>query len=322
MPIDDPLLRFYSEFSRSDRRVYLKACEPIPTEEGSGTYNLLALEEGFCVGCYDIFYLEDTTFRYTAIDKAILYRLVFSFSQQFPGGDFYAPHFLTNNKAGFSAINFKRLAFLPKQKYYRSLEFIFSRDWLLNNCQASAAKILSLVQLLAESEDRSVLQDLLDDVSYGNAKSIAAELENEHSSTLHLKSSIYSFVDWFFQKSLRRSRLINKSKKTLQHAILSEIEKSLSEFQGEEVPNINALAKEFNIGSSTLKRQFKLIYKKSIYHYYLEQKMAMGKSMLQEPNASVSAIAYKLGYQKINSFSKIFKKHYGMLPSEVISNAV
>jgi AraC-like DNA-binding protein len=298
----------------------MKACEFIPPEEGSGKYTFLGVERGFCVGCYDIFYLEDTTFRYTAIEKAVLYRLVFSFSQPFPGGDFYAPHFLTNNKTAFSAINFRRLAFLPKQKYYRSLEFLFSKEWLLKNCQSSSEKILSLVQLLAGTDNRSILEDLLDDVSFENAKTIATELEDEQTPSLHLKSGIFNFVDLFFQKTLRRAKLINKSKKTLQHSIIGEIEKSLSRFQNEELPNINALAKEFNIGSSTLKRQFKLIYKKSIYHYYLEQKMAAGKTMLEEPNASVSAIAYKLGYQKINSFSKIFKKHYGMLPSEVIPN--
>ncbi len=215
-------------------------------------------------------------------------------------------------------MNFRRLAFLPKQKKYRSLEFVFSKNWLERNCQVSSERILLLVQLLAGKANHSFMNELVDEISFETAKSIASDVENENISTLHIKSRIFTFLDLFFQKTIQRADLVTKKKKSPDYAVLSQVEKSLSRLPGDEMPSIAGLAKEFNIGSSTLKRQFKLIYNKSIYNYYLEQKMAMGMNMLEEPNASVSDIAYKLGYQKINSFSKIFKKHFGILPSEVI----
>ncbi len=292
----------------------------LASPEGKGTVTAYVLEPGFCVGCYDILFHEDASFSYSPESQSLLYRLIFCFSAPFPGGDFFAPHFLTNNKTSFFNINFRRQGFLPKEKNYKSLEFIFSRDWLITNCAASAQKILLLINLLARNEETAHLEEFVDEFSFEVAKSIASELENENVSILHLKSRIFNFLDTFFKKTLLRANLNNKKGKALQYAVVGEIEKNLSKFPNDELPNIATLAKEFNIGSSTLKRQFKLIYNKSIYHYYLEHKMAIGMALLEEPNASVSEIAYKLGYQKINSFSKIFKKHYGILPSEVTPN--
>jgi AraC-like DNA-binding protein len=317
---EDPLLGFYHRSSLSTEREHRVEKQILASSAGKGTVTAYHPETGFCLGCYDVLFHEDMSFSFPPESQGPLYRLVFSFTPSFPGGDFFAPYFLTNNKSSFFSINFSRHAFLPKEKNYRSLEFIFSRDWLIANCKPSSQKILFLINRLTNSQETAQLQDFVDEISFEAAKSIASELQSENVSIIHLKSRIFTFLDTFFQKTLLRANLNDKKRKALQYSVVGEIEKSLSKFPNEELPNIAALAKEFNIGSSTLKRQFKLIYNKSIYNYYLEQKMAIGMTLLEEPNASVSEIAYKLGYQKINSFSKIFKKHYGILPSEVIPN--
>ena len=44
--------------------------------------------------------------------------------------------------------------------------------------------------------------------------------------------------------------------------------------------------------------------------------MAHAASLLQNPNHSIQAIADTLGYSNANYFSKAFKKHYSLSPSE------
>jgi AraC-like DNA-binding protein len=287
---------------------------------GNGRVQCFGLEEGFCAGYYDIILSDDTTFSYPSAGNSLansLFRMTFSLSARFSEDSFYAPHFLTNNCISIYAINFGRLAFLPKGKRYKSIEFIFSREWLLKNYSASQDHLFKLIQFFVIKKDPRMLSELMDQSTLEKANNIATDLDNESIPFLHIKAGVFNFVDFFFQKALQRSEISLKKKHALQYAIISEVEKSLSRYYSEELPNICNLAKEFNISSSTLKRQFKLIFKKNIYSYYLEQKMAIGMVMLKEKNASVSEIAYRLGYQKINSFSKIFKKQYGVLPSEL-----
>jgi len=88
------------------------------------------------------------------------------------------------------------------------------------------------------------------------------------------------------------------------------------------MPSISELASEYNLSPSTLNRHFKIVYGKNIQTYYLANKMAVGKSLIISKGKTISEIAYALGYSKINSFSKAFKKQYGILPKEVNSNSV
>ncbi len=100
------------------------------------------------------------------------------------------------------------------------------------------------------------------------------------------------------------------------HPAIVALEKTLSKYYTERLPNISELAKECNMSNSTFKRYFKLAFKESIYAYYLRKKMELGKEMLSDTDLTVSEIAYHLGYDKINSFSKVFKKYYGCLPRD------
>jgi AraC-like DNA-binding protein len=316
----DPLLFYFHRFNPAEHTEKFCEKELVPSNLGEGAVCCLGVEEGFCAAYYDIRLLDDTTFSYPSKPNTIpntLFRMTFSLAAPLPNESFYAPHFLTNNSISLYAINFGRLAFLPKGKNYKSLEFVFSREWLAKNYSSSTEHFLKLVQFFTIKKDPLLLAELLDQSTLERAGQIALQLGKENSSLLHLKAQIFNFVDIFFQKTLHRAEITPQKKHVLQYAIISEVEKSLSRYYSEELPNICVLAKEFNISSSTLKRQFKLIFKKNIYSYYLEQKMAIGMTMLEENNASVSEIAYRLGYQKINSFSKIFRKHYGVLPSEL-----
>jgi AraC-like DNA-binding protein len=316
----DPLLSYFHSYDPADKSAKSFQKEVILSSLGDGAVCCFGVEEGFCAGFYDICLFDDTTFSYPSKINSIpntLFRMTFSLSARASDDSFYAPHFLTNNSISIYAINFGRLGFLPKDKHYKSLEFIFSREWLMKNYSSSSDQLLKLVQFFTIKKDPALLSELLDQSTLEKANVIATGLCKEATSFLRLKAQIFNFMDFFFQKALQRSEICVKKKHALKYTIISEVEKSLSRYYSEELPNICILAKEFNISSSTLKRQFRLIFKKNIYSYYLEQKMAIGMAMLEEKNASVSEIAYRLGYQKINSFSKIFKKHYGILPSQL-----
>ncbi len=50
--------------------------------------------------------------------------------------------------------------------------------------------------------------------------------------------------------------------------------------------------------------------------YVNRQKIAAAKSLLENPSASIFAVAERLGYYDVNYFSAFFKKQTGLSPSE------
>ena len=64
------------------------------------------------------------------------------------------------------------------------------------------------------------------------------------------------------------------------------------------------------------KSAFKKIYGKSVYQYYLNHRMQLAKQWLLENKLTITEIAKKLGYKNLAHFSRIFKEHFGDLPSK------
>jgi AraC-like DNA-binding protein len=316
---EDPLLHYYHRVNQSPTLHHSLELNAVPPEIGKGAVTCLFIEEGICAGYYDIEFSEDQHFSFPANNQDAetpVFRLVFSLGANTVCEEGRSPFWITTNKTSFYSINFERTAFLPKNKRYRSIDLIFSKEWLDMNFSSKSERVYNLVQVLSKKKNPTLLLELLDKSTYIVAENIACGLKQNNIALLSIKAQVFTLLNNFFHRALQRSQRNLKKNQALYYDQIKAIEKSLAQYYTEELPKISALAKEFNISPSTLKRHFKHIYNRSIYDYYLEQKMALGMAMLEEKKSSVSEVAYRLGYHKVNSFSKIFKKHFGILPSQ------
>jgi AraC family transcriptional regulator len=64
-------------------------------------------------------------------------------------------------------------------------------------------------------------------------------------------------------------------------------------------------------------RRFKEAYRKTPHQYITEQKMHLAKSLLLDSKHSISEIALSCNFPDVFSFSKTFKKFYGVSPSQI-----
>lgn len=64
-------------------------------------------------------------------------------------------------------------------------------------------------------------------------------------------------------------------------------------------------------------RRFKELYKKTPHQYIVEQKMRMARYLLKSKHKSVSEIAFSCNFPDVFTFSKAFKKFFGVTPSLV-----
>jgi AraC-like DNA-binding protein len=82
-------------------------------------------------------------------------------------------------------------------------------------------------------------------------------------------------------------------------------------------PGIEPLALKVGLAATTLKKNFKLIFGQTLFQYYQAKQMECAKEMLQGKAEKIKEVAKSFGYENASKFSAAFKKHFGVLPSEI-----
>ncbi|RYY66784.1 MAG: AraC family transcriptional regulator, partial [Chitinophagaceae bacterium] len=174
-------------------------------------------------------------------------------------------------------------------------------------------------QQLTESNRPSFIPELMGYSYYSVVREIAKEMDKDIFPFIHIKTKSLYLLNEFLDKVVKDDKERPFEQKSLYYDVIIVVEQRLQEYLLTNMPSIALLSAEFNMSASTLQRHFKIVYGKNIYQYYLEQKLAIGKELIASRRKTISEVAYMLGYNKINSFSKVFKKHFGILPKDINS---
>lgn len=81
-------------------------------------------------------------------------------------------------------------------------------------------------------------------------------------------------------------------------------------------PGIEKLAALSGMSPSKLKRLFKQMFGKSIFHYFQGFRMQEAARLLREERLSVSEAGYRLGFTNLSHFSRAFEAHLGKKPKK------
>lgn len=82
-----------------------------------------------------------------------------------------------------------------------------------------------------------------------------------------------------------------------------------------QIKEIKEVANHCQMSEYHFFRRFKEVYKKTPYQYITEQKMHLAKYLLKGSKYSVSEIALRCNFPDVFTFSKAFKKFFGLPPS-------
>lgn len=82
---------------------------------------------------------------------------------------------------------------------------------------------------------------------------------------------------------------------------------------------IEDIAKRLNLDRSYFSTLFKKTVGVSPKQYLLDYRMNMAASLLTDNRKSVSVTATSVGYSDVYTFSKMFKQHFGISPTEYVS---
>nr|WP_262507883.1 AraC family transcriptional regulator [Wocania ichthyoenteri] len=69
-----------------------------------------------------------------------------------------------------------------------------------------------------------------------------------------------------------------------------------------------------------LQKGFKYLFNKSVNVYITEKRLDKAAQLIYETDFNVSELVYSVGFSSRSYFSKIFKRYFGVLPSQCVTN--
>jgi AraC family transcriptional activator of pobA len=125
--------------------------------------------------------------------------------------------------------------------------------------------------------------------------------------------SLLSYADRFYHRQFLTRKIFN-------HQILDKLELLLEAYFTDKgssgLPTVNYLAEQLNLSSDYLSSLLKVTTGLNTQQHIHEKLIAKAKENLSTTNLSVTEIAYELGFEHSQSFSKMFKSKTKQSPLE------
>ncbi len=129
---------------------------------------------------------------------------------------------------------------------------------------------------------------------------------------------IEKFVTGFIGKLEKNQQIIKLKDDEISRLII--VESLLVKDYSGVPPTIAALSKVATMSPTKLKKDFKAMYGLPVYEYYQKNRMMRAKALLMEGRYAVKEVGMMVGYTNLGHFAASFKKEFGVLPSEMVSN--
>ncbi len=126
---------------------------------------------------------------------------------------------------------------------------------------------------------------------------------------------LLTYSERFYQRQFITRKAVN-------HEILMRLEVLLSDYFGsgalaeQGLPSVAYIAEQLNLSPSYLSSLLKALTGQSTQQHLHNKLIELAKEKLSTSNLSVSEIAYELGFEHLQSFSKLFKTKTNLSPLE------
>lgn len=238
---------------------------------------------------------------------------------------------LLGQKEKYTATNYYWGFFKPKNDVVtynyknsesKSITICFNKKWLDKNFAHLLHDNTSKLREFIESDKKIIVCAELNE----NLKHFFNEINTEFISfrksklmnLIQLQNIIYKLINCFVER-IETEFKFHKNKDTTddQRNLILKIERYLQSNLNQKFEGIEYLTKKFSISETALKHNFKRIFGLSVYQYFNKHQMLLAQQLLKKGKVPVKELAYNFGYESPGKFSEAFKKHIGLLPSEV-----
>ena len=100
-----------------------------------------------------------------------------------------------------------------------------------------------------------------------------------------------------------------------------KVEKTVQENLSNPEFSVQSLADQLFVSRMQLNRKMKALVNLSGKDYLIREKITLAKRLLKNKDLQISEVAFKVGYDNLTSFSRVFKKETGFSPSDYRKNS-
>jgi len=265
-------------------------------------------------------YVVKKTFtRHTAAPAAINGCICFYFKNIF---DAPAP---ANGKRRSATLNekpfvrvfpstFSQTSIFKKNSHVRVICIFISADYLESFLQQDAAQF----QFLFNGSSNFWIEEIMTDDIIRTVNDTVKKEEPALLNSYYYKLKAMELLFYFFQSLAKREKSAHQklSEKEIRaiYKVRDKIAASLHQ------PSTTAELKRIS-GMNELKMRkiFTQIFGMGIYDYYQHLRMKEAARLLRDEKLSVSEAGYKMGFENLSHFSRVFEKHIGKKPKKYSS---
>lgn len=166
--------------------------------------------------------------------------------------------------------------------------------------------------LFLSDKEKTIISDIVKNIrdeSHANIDTFSQDIIVSHLETL------LSYAERFYQRQFITRKISN-------HQVLDRLEKLLSGYFNSDdlvtkgLPTVQYISETLNISPNYLSGLLKTLTGKSTQQHIHDKLIEKAKEKLSTTDLSVSEIAYELGFEYPQSFSKLFKTKTNVTPLE------
>lgn len=110
---------------------------------------------------------------------------------------------------------------------------------------------------------------------------------------------------------------IPENTSTLDKNFISRVVEYIIANMSDENLNVEQLAEELNLSRSQLYRKVKALTGFTANEFLRKLRLERAKEMIENGDASISEVCFKVGFSSPSYFTKCFKAQFGILPTEL-----
>jgi AraC-like DNA-binding protein len=130
----------------------------------------------------------------------------------------------------------------------------------------------------------------------------------------YLESKALELLALWLGENNNQEKFYQQSSLSKKDIIALQEVKNIMEKNLQNPPSLKQLSQQLCINECKLKSGFKQLFKTTIFGYLHRQRMEYAHSLLTEKSMKVTDVAMMCGYASLTSFSKAFKKYFGVNP--------